>query len=122
MSIPDNVTPLDQARPENDRAWNEKKKERTRGQLTEAASRLIARRGLDNVTINDIATEAAVAPGTFYNYFPALDVLHEELATGLVQAPHLRRLPAQQPRRDDRGGVLAARAAGARRLDAGRVG
>lgn len=86
MSIPDNVTPLDQARPENDRAWNEKKKERTRGQLTEAASRLIARRGLDNVTINDIATEAAVAPGTFYNYFPALDVLHEELATGLVQA------------------------------------
>lgn len=75
MQIPDNVTPLDQARPEGDRAWNEKKKERTRTQLLEAASRLIGERGVDATTVNDIATEAAVAPGTFYNYFPALDAM-----------------------------------------------
>ncbi len=36
--------------------------------------------------------------------------------------PHLRRLPAQRPRRDDGRGVLGARAPGARRVDAGVVG
>lgn len=86
MQIPDNVTPLDQARPEGDRAWNEKKKERTRTQLLEAASRLIGERGVDATTVNDIATEAAVAPGTFYNYFPALDAVLVELATGLCES------------------------------------
>lgn len=86
MQIPDNVTPLDQARPDSDRAWNEKKKERTRGQLLEAASRLIAERGIDAATVNDIAAEAAVAPGTFYNYFPALDAMLAELAEGLCES------------------------------------
>ncbi|MFZ5722847.1 MAG: TetR/AcrR family transcriptional regulator [Pseudomonadota bacterium] len=85
MQIPDNVTPLDQARPEGDRAWNEKKKERTRAQLLEAAVRLISERGVDAATVNDIVTEAAVAPGTFYNYFPALDAMLAELATGLCE-------------------------------------
>lgn len=79
MTIPDNVTSLDQVRPEGDRAWNEKKKERTRAQLIEAATRLVATRGLDNVSINDIVTEVAMAPGTFYNYFPALDAMVGEL-------------------------------------------
>lgn len=86
MQIPDNVTPLDQARPDGDRAWNEKKKERTRTQLLEAASRLIAERGIDAATVNDIATEAAVAPGTFYNYFPALDAMLAEMAAGLCES------------------------------------
>src|SRR3989338_1406023 len=80
MQIQDNVTPLDQARPEADRAWHEKKKERTRAQLVEAAVRLIADRGIDATTVNDIATDAAVAPGTYYNYFPSLDAMLEELA------------------------------------------
>lgn len=80
MQIPDNVTPLDQARPEADRAWHEKKKERTRAQLVEAAVRLIADRGIDATTVNDIASDASVAPGTYYNYFPSLDAMLEELA------------------------------------------
>lgn len=83
MQIPDNVTPLEQARPEGDRAWNEKKKERTRSQLLDAAARLIAERGIDGTTVNDIVTEAAVAPGTFYNYFPALDAMLAEMAGSL---------------------------------------
>lgn len=90
MQIPDNVTPLvpatEPARPEGDRAWNEKKKERTRTQLVEAASRLIAERGIDAITVNDIVTEAAVAPGTFYNYFASLDAMLTEIATGLCEA------------------------------------
>lgn len=79
MQVPDNVTPLDTARQEADRAWNEKKKERTRGTLVEAAVRQMAARGVSAVTVNDIVVEAAVAPGTFYNYFPSIDALVEEL-------------------------------------------
>lgn len=85
MQIPDNVTPLDQARPDSDRAWNEKKKERTRSQLLEAAARLIGDRGVDATTVNDIVTEAAVAPGTFYNYFPDLDSLLADMAATLKE-------------------------------------
>jgi len=82
MSIPDNVTSLDQVRP--DGGWNDKKKERTRGQWLDAAVRLVGVRGLDNVSINDIAAEMAVAPGTFYNFFPSLQALLEELAARVV--------------------------------------
>jgi AcrR family transcriptional regulator len=84
MTIPDNVTSLDQMRPEGDRLWNEKKKERARAQLIDAATRLIAARGLDSVGINDLTTECAMAPGTFYNYFPSLDAVVDELAAVVV--------------------------------------
>lgn len=89
MQVPDNVTSLDQARPEQDRAWNEKKKERTRAQLVEAAVRLIAERGVDATTVNDIVTEASVAPGTFYNYFPSLDAMLAELAAMVCETIEL---------------------------------
>lgn len=100
MQIPDNVTPLDQARPDADRAWNEKKKERTRAQLVEAAARLVAERGIDAATVNDIVTLANVAPGTFYNYFPSLDAMIEELAAGVceqVEANSRQRQRARDP-------------------------
>jgi AcrR family transcriptional regulator len=82
MSIPDNVTSLDQVRP--DGGWNDKKKERTRTQWLDAAVRLVGVRGIDNLSINDIAAEMAVAPGTFYNLFPSLQGLLEELAARVV--------------------------------------
>lgn len=100
MQIPDNVTPLDQTRSDQDRAWNEKKKERTRTLLTDAAIRLMAARGIDAVTINDIAVEASVAPGTFYNYFASLDALLEELVQVVVEsvdAISARRVLARDP-------------------------
>lgn len=105
MQIPDNVTPLEPVRPEADRAWNEKKKERTRSQLVEAAVRLIAERGLDATTVNDIVTEASVAPGTFYNYFPALDAMLTEIAAGLCEA--FTEHTAQRARARDPGSRLA---------------
>lgn len=100
MHIPDNVTPLDQARPDADKAWNEKKKERTRAQLVEAAARLVAERGIDAATVNDIVTLANVAPGTFYNYFPSLEAMVEELAAGvrdLVETNARSRQRARDP-------------------------
>ncbi|MFZ5755609.1 MAG: TetR/AcrR family transcriptional regulator [Pseudomonadota bacterium] len=105
MQIPDNVTPLEPARPDGDRAWNEKKKERTRAQLVEAAVRLIGERGIDAITVNDIVTEAAVAPGTFYNYFPALDAMLAEIGSSLCDA--FAEHSAQRARARDPGSRLA---------------
>lgn len=100
MQIPDNVTPLDQSRLDADRAWNEKKKERTKAALVEAAVRLMAQRGVAAVTVNDIVSEASVAPGTFYNYFSSFEVLLEELTQTLVesvQSCNARRASARDP-------------------------
>lgn len=100
MQIPDNVTPLDQSRLEADRAWNEKKKERTKGTLVESAVRLMAQRGVAAVTVNDIVGEASVAPGTFYNYFSSIEALLDELTQTLVEtveAANARRASARDP-------------------------
>jgi AcrR family transcriptional regulator len=51
----------------------ERKKIATRLALHEAALRLVADRGLDAVSIDDIADRADVSPRTFFNYFSSKD-------------------------------------------------
>lgn len=58
------------------------KRERTRVNLIEAAYRVFARKEADAVTIDDIIAEAAVARGTFYNYFQT----REEVLTAVAAA------------------------------------
>ncbi len=53
----------------------ERKKQRTREQIVEAAIGLFAERGYQATTIADIATAADVARRTFFSYFPSKEAV-----------------------------------------------
>jgi AcrR family transcriptional regulator len=67
----------------------ERKKQRTRETIVEAAFELFEERGFDGTTIADIAEAAEIAPRTFFSYFPSKDdvVFHDfEENYGMVSA------------------------------------
>jgi AcrR family transcriptional regulator len=57
-----------------------RKRARTRGELVAAAERLVALRGLDALSIDEITEEADVAKGTFYTHFHDKDDLANAIA------------------------------------------
>lgn len=60
---------------------------RTRDDLLVAAQTLLGANSAGSLGIRQIATEAGVVHGTFYNYYPDVDGLMDDLA-GLVFASH----------------------------------
>jgi AcrR family transcriptional regulator len=76
----------------------ERKKERTRLAIAEAARRLFMERGFDAVTVAEVARTAEVSEGTVFNYFPTKEDLFysgmESFEAQLVEA--IRERPASQ--------------------------
>lgn len=60
-----------------------RKRARTRGRLRRAGMVVLAAKGPEGATVGEIAAEAGVAAGTFYNHFPSLGELVDEVADEL---------------------------------------
>ena len=69
--------------------------EARRDQLMKAAMSIFSRLGYDGSTMANVATEAGVAVGTIYNYFPSKRDLLEAIADNFIIAP-LRKLVENQ--------------------------
>jgi AcrR family transcriptional regulator len=67
----------------------QRRKERTRAALLAAARRLFAARGVDATTVAEIAEEADIAVGSFYNYFSTKDELLAALLETLLTAQRM---------------------------------
>ncbi len=73
----------------------ERKKQRTRRQIIEAAIGLFAERGFERTTIGEIAEAADIAPRTFFAYFPTkeavvfhdFDEVHARFAARISERP-----------------------------------
>jgi AcrR family transcriptional regulator len=77
----------------------ERKKQQTREALSWAALRLAVERGLGNVLVEDIATEAGVSPRTYNNYFSskAEAIMWRHLDRARRMADLLRARPPGEP-------------------------
>ncbi|MEA2229096.1 MAG: hypothetical protein QOF04_2726 [Solirubrobacteraceae bacterium] len=74
----------------------ERKKQRTRELIAEAALRLFSARGFDAVTVAEVAREADVSEGTVFNYFPRKeDLLYHRMEA--FEAELLAAIRGRQP-------------------------
>ena len=67
-----------------------RERERRRQQITVAAKRVFSRKGFAKSTMEDIAREAELSPGTLYLYFKNKDELYASLSLRILQYLNIR--------------------------------
>lgn len=68
----------------------EREKERRRQQIIVAAKRVFTEKGFNKATMEDIANEAELSPGTLYLYFKNKEELYASLSLRILQYLHIR--------------------------------
>ena len=68
----------------------EREKERRRQQIIIAAKRVFSEKGFNKATMEDIAKEAELSPGTLYLYFKNKEELYASLSLRILQYLHIR--------------------------------
>lgn len=68
----------------------ERKKQRTRQAIVEAATRLFAERGYADTTLAEVADEAEVALSTIFNYFPGKPDIVFAMTDALIESARAR--------------------------------
>ena len=68
----------------------EREKERRRQQIIVAAKRVFSGKGFNKSTMEDIASEAELSPGTLYLYFKNKEELYASLSLRILQYLHIR--------------------------------
>ena len=68
----------------------QRERERRRQQIIVAAKRVFSERGFSKTTMEDIAREAELSPGTLYLYFKNKDELYASLSLRILQYLNIR--------------------------------
>jgi AcrR family transcriptional regulator len=72
------------------RERKEREKERRRQQIIVAAKKVFSEKGFNKATMEDIATEAELSPGTLYLYFKNKEELYASLSLRILQYLSIR--------------------------------
>jgi AcrR family transcriptional regulator len=68
----------------------ERERERRRQQIIVAAKKVFSEKGFNKATMDDIAGEAELSPGTLYLYFKNKEELYASLSLRILQYLHIR--------------------------------
>lgn len=73
-----------------------------------AVHRLLAQKGYDLMTMDDVAGEVGIAKASLYKHFPSKEALAAVAMIALIESTlaHVRALPAQMPAIDQLRGIL----------------
>ena len=80
----------------------EREKERRRQQIIVAAKKIFTEKGFNKATMDDIANEAELSPGTLYLYFKNKEELYASLSLRVLRylqqkIEHVDKIPALEP-------------------------